>query len=263
MIGQKELQDKLNKLTLDTFPRSLILCGDRGCGKNLFTDEIAGKLHLNVEDITDNLSIELIDEIYTRVEPKIYTVDATKISVKDQNAILKFLEEPLKNSYIVLHIVNKNQLLNTILNRCQVWSFKPYTDCELRQICKTIVDPSFLTYAKTPGRLNVVMSQDITAIDSLCKKIITSVRIANTANVLSISDKLAYKCEQDKFDIDLFVDVLKTNVLTHLIETNRDSSTYFLFNLVKELKENLLIPNINKQYLIENFLITLKIGCNT
>ena len=35
MIGQQELVNKFNSYTLETLPHTILLLGDRGCGKHL------------------------------------------------------------------------------------------------------------------------------------------------------------------------------------------------------------------------------------
>ena len=47
------------------------------------------------------------------------------------NAILKFIEEPTKNTYGFLLATNKDNLLPTILSRCQILNFKPANFLEL------------------------------------------------------------------------------------------------------------------------------------
>ena len=49
-----------------------------------------------------------------------------KISVKSQNTILKFLEEPTSNCIIILLVENLSSLLDTVINRCQVFELEKY-----------------------------------------------------------------------------------------------------------------------------------------
>ena len=62
--------------------------------------------------------------------------------------MLKFIEEPLKNSYIIILAESTNQLLPTIYNRCQVMTFAPYSIDELRNFTQ---DELVLSVARTPG----------------------------------------------------------------------------------------------------------------
>ncbi len=50
---------------------------------------------------------------------------AEKFTVEAANSILKILEEPVKKRFFILTVVNKNQLLPTILSRCVCFKIKP------------------------------------------------------------------------------------------------------------------------------------------
>ena len=41
MIGQKRLLNVIDNYTIDTFPRSVILIGDQGCGKHTLVNYIS------------------------------------------------------------------------------------------------------------------------------------------------------------------------------------------------------------------------------
>ena len=55
--NQRKLNAILENLTMSTLPRSLILLGDRGCGKHTLVKELSEKLSLEVVDITDSLTL--------------------------------------------------------------------------------------------------------------------------------------------------------------------------------------------------------------
>lgn len=56
---------------------------------------------------------------------KIYIInEAEKLNEVSANSILKFLEEPEENIVAILVTNNSNQLLNTIVSRCQILSLK-------------------------------------------------------------------------------------------------------------------------------------------
>ena len=116
--GQETILNRISRLNLDTFPRTLMLLGESGSGKHSIVNIIQNTFNLRSEDITEKISLDLLDEIYRRVEPYIYIISINSISIKEENTILKFLEEPLKNSYIILLADCKDGILPTILNRC-------------------------------------------------------------------------------------------------------------------------------------------------
>ena len=136
IIGQDKLLNYIDSKRRDTFPRSLILLGESGCGKSTVINYISDKLNLPLIDITDNINIDFITSLYEKPEPYIYTIKASNITIKEQNALLKFIEEPLKNSYVIIEVENLNQILATVYNRCQVLKFVPYSKKILQNLAK-------------------------------------------------------------------------------------------------------------------------------
>lgn len=58
-------------------------------------------------------------------DKKVYIINkAEKLNVSSSNSLLKFLEEPEEGIIAILLTENKNQLLNTIISRCQNLSLK-------------------------------------------------------------------------------------------------------------------------------------------
>lgn len=77
------------------------------------------KKSIGVDDIRD-----VINEVYTKPyegDRKVIIIkNSDIITVQGQNAILKTLEEPSKDTTIILTVENINLLLDTIISRCQV-----------------------------------------------------------------------------------------------------------------------------------------------
>ena len=89
MIGQKKLIEKINNCTIDSFPHSLILVGEEGCGKHTVIKYIADKFSFPVFDITENLDLETIEDISLSTSPVIYIINGDKINERQENVILK------------------------------------------------------------------------------------------------------------------------------------------------------------------------------
>ena len=256
MVGQVNLQQKIDKyINTDSLPRTLLLEGTEGCGKHLLASIIAEKMNLDLQDITDSLNLETIEEITLKATPHVYLIDSTKISVKEQNIILKFLEEPLKNSYIVILTDNKSKLLNTVLNRCICLTFEKYSEEELSTFLKPKVTLSQVPYVDTPGRLIRFQELPIQAMEQLATKIFTSIGVANYSNVLTIPTKLNFKDNVELFDCDVFFYIM-INVANTLYKSN--VIPFVVYQLTDEFYNDCSIPHINKLQLFESFLISLK-----
>lgn len=67
-----------------------------------------------------NLKAKLKLKPYLAQEKIAIISSAEKLTLPAQHALLKTLEEPTKNTYLILEIENPNQLLDTIRSRCQI-----------------------------------------------------------------------------------------------------------------------------------------------
>jgi len=245
MIGQEILEEKLNTLTLSNLPHTLMLLGDSGCGKRTYLAQISEKLRVPIVDITNSISLETITDIQTSSTVAIYFIDCNKITEKQQNALLKLLEEPVNNVYLVLLCENKSYLLETVINRCVIWEFKPYTRRVLSHFTE---DDNLLYICTTPGQIIKYKDEPINEMINLCRNIFGSIGRACYANVLVLPDKLSYK-DEEGYNADLFFRLLNEVCAKECIK---------FYKLTNQLLNDSKIPNIDKKKLFENFLFKLK-----
>ena len=255
MVGQSKLLNRLDNLTLDNMPRSLLLLGEKGCGKHLYLDLISKKLSLAKLDITDTLSFDYILEIYSRTTPSIYYIDIDKFTEKKQNVILKLLEEPPVNAYIVLLASDKSLLLGTIINRCIVFEFERYSISELSSFIESGDDKSLICEVlTTPGQILSSNIDNIKALQDLCYKIVDKLEIASYYNSLSIANKFNYKDEYDKFDIKTFFNMMNHVLLERYKESSNDKIITYLKKTV-EFKRRFEQDNrLDREKLFENYI---------
>lgn len=253
IIGQNNIIEYIDNKTRDTFPRSLILLGAYGCGKHTTVNYIKDKLNLPLINITDQLSLDFILSLYQKPEPYLYLIEGNQITIKEQNMILKFIEEPLKNAYIIIIAESSNQLLPTVYNRCQVLRFVPYS----KEILKSFSDDELiLKIADTPGEVKDLNNNKLSDILELTDKIVNKIGAANLPNVLTISDKLAYKDEKNKFPIQSFSKVLNYSLIEKI---RKDSNPVYIqmYKLVNEWNIKRKAPTISQKFLFENLLLKL------
>jgi len=255
VVGQQKLVNKFNSYTLTTLPHSIILLGDIGCGKHLLVNELATRLNVNVIDISKNISLDLLDEISNLATPTFYIIDASSLTERNQNALLKFLEEPSVYAYIFILTTSKAILLNTILNRCIIFKFETYTKSELRNFLND-EDELILSICTTPGQVMSLHADNLKELQTLCNTIITKMSTANYQNTLSIVKKMNLKDEFDKFDINIFFNVL-LNELLYLYTNTVDIKLYNMYLLVLKYRDRLTDSRLNKELFLENFLTSL------
>ena len=259
---QERLYNRVDKSTIDTFPRTLMLLGEFGCGKHTLVNYIANKFKFEVEDISDNITLELLDDISTRPIPKIYIIESDKLNTRNENVILKFLEEPMKNAYIILLVERKEYIIQTVVNRCQVWEFEGYPIGYL----DTLIPEShpnraeLLLVANTPGKVQKYQSYPISDMIDLANRMFLNMCRANIANALTLGRHLAFKNEKDKFDFNLFCDILVITLHKLIMENKLEWYTdwFAVYSLTSELNHDKYIHNVDKKALFDKYIITLK-----
>lgn len=120
------------KLQIDTFLKQpshgMLLIGEAGIGKYFVATWLAAQLSSETitlvppEDKT-TITIEQIRELYaitkTGSSLTIIIKDAQNMGIEAQNAFLKLLEEPPKNTAFILTANSPSDVLQTIRSRCQ------------------------------------------------------------------------------------------------------------------------------------------------
>jgi DNA polymerase III delta prime subunit len=248
MIGQKRLVSRLMSYNISSFPHSCAFIGPKGCGKHMLARDVASHLGLSLDDISDKISLDTIDEIYTTAGTYMYLVDMTSMMERQQNIILKFLEEPLNNTYIIILAEGKSCLIPTVANRCVEFEFEPYTKDELKQFLPKDSSDEILDLCQTPGQVVQASHQDIKALKELCLSVVTKMNKACYPNALSIAKKLNYKDEYDKYDVTMFLNTLTNTILEHIKSPERSVSDIEMMRSVSKCKRELEEdPRLNKE----------------
>lgn len=258
IFGLDYLTSKFDSYTLDTLPHSILIIGKEGSGKHVISNYLSDKFNLNLLDISDDLSDELIDNIYRDVSPRFYLVDLRKITEKEQNILLKLFEEPSANAYIILLANSTFSVLPTILNRGQIFNINIYDKATLMEFAKekdVKVDMRYFgNVIETPGDIKKLYSSNVSmdTITDLTNKIINKINIASYANTLTIVNKLNFKDEYDKIDVDFFLKTLYYNSAEECIKGN--DKAYTIYSNVGETLRKLTDTRLNKRILVTHML---------
>lgn len=262
ILGQDNLMNKIRSKTLDTFPRSLILNGEKGSGKHLISNFISEHLDIPLIDITESISVEMLQDINEKPYPCLYLVDSDskKFSIRQQNAILKFLEEPLLNAYIIVLCENIDTLIETIKNRCQVWNILPYSKEILARFIETSDNNLILSIARTPGRVKEIKAINLSDIFDLCYKLIDKISVASYPNTLSISNKISFD-DAGPIPLYLFIECL----LYSISERQKQGMMVpkYFYDLTLQLNREYKIKNLDRKYIFERFLTNLWQGAHS
>ena len=249
LIGQDSVLNTLIKrIEENSLPQSILLSGPAGSGKHSLVNILKDKMQLEVVDITDSIDYDFILSLYLSTRKYIYQIDTDSLSVKNQNEILKFLEEPPSNCYIFLVCNNLSNVIDTVVNRCTVVRLNEYTEDKLQCFIKND-KKELLKYCNTPGQILKYIDQDIVSLESFANKIFDKIVIANHSNLFNIVNKFSWKDGEEGIDFSFFLNILKQISYT---------VNYDTFMLTDLLCKDCIIPNINKKYLFEKYLFDLK-----
>ena len=256
VIGQTKLMSIIDSYTTKTLPKALMLVGPAGCGKHAIARYISEKFDLDYVEIDESVSSADIEDFLYRTINTLYVIDLTKFSEKQQNTVLKFIEEPSRSVYVVLTACSEAGVLNTVLNRCTKYTFEPYSKQEVEQITGTAVNEKAFTIFKTPGKLLNMTDDSFSNVIELADKVVKNIHLANYANTLVISTKVNYKDLYNKVDFYLFFDAVEYLALEDF-KNNRTQQSFITFKITNQFKQYTTQSNLIKETLMLNYLTTL------
>jgi DNA polymerase III delta prime subunit len=260
MIGQVNLINKLKSYTIDNFPQTLLITGEKGSGKHsLVREVISPHLKLDIIDITDNISFEYILQIQLRVIPSIYLIEVSSLTEKEQNIILKLIEEPLSGSYLILLSNSKFDILPTIINRCVEYNMEKYSKEELSSFASYTKEETInfaMNVCTAPGQLLITNENTMDDIKDTTKKMATVLKDKSFYFTIFISKKIDYKDNSGKFDITVFLNSL-LYFLFEEYKDNKNEKALAIYYKTIEYKNRLQNQKLNRETLIQNFLTTI------
>lgn len=124
-----------------------LLCQQKGlsCGKCLACQKVNSLSHADLRIYPKNSKSILVDDIKDLIEniylspvesdKKVFVLkNFSNATIQAQNKLLKILEEPPKNAYIILGVSNSSKVLPTVMSRCKKMHLQPLDNNFIRQI---------------------------------------------------------------------------------------------------------------------------------
>jgi DNA polymerase-3 subunit gamma/tau len=277
VVGQdhakKTIQSALKSQSLS---HAYLFCGPRGTGKtslarilakglnceNLISDvepcnqcEIctsinAGKLVDLIEiDAASNRGIDEIRELREKIvfapsqaKTKVYIIDEVHMLTKEAfNALLKTLEEPPNHAYFVLATTEAHKIPETIISRCQQFSFSRINVADISRRLQEIADNEGATYEKDALDLIAKLSAGgLRDAIGLLEQMMTAGEV--TTEKVSISLGLTGSEHLEKFFQYLLErKALKAIELLSQIKAMGKSTPQFLREIISHFREQMLI----------------------
>jgi DNA polymerase III subunit gamma/tau len=168
VAGQEQVTRALSEQVQNGTPgHAYLFAGSRGLGKTSVARIFARELGASEKDIYEidaasNNSVEdirsLTENVYTlpfESPYKVYILDeAHMLSKAAWNAFLKTLEEPPSHSIFILATTELDRVPETVLSRCQVFTFKKPTREGLSKVVADVAKKE--GYAIEPGAADLV-----------------------------------------------------------------------------------------------------------
>lgn len=250
MVGQDKLVGHLFSQDIQYSPKTMLFLGEYGCGKHTLAKEYAERFGLEYMDVSEGLSADSIAEYQARPVPTLYLIDASSLTEKVQNSMLKFIEEPGDFAHIIIVCDNPEVLLPTIKNRCVQYKFEEYSRDTLREFVSPMaLDDEIdliLDSGSTPGQIMDVEPNRIKELDSLSTAFVDKLQDARFDNALS----LVAKC---KDNVLAFLN-LTIKKLYNKYMAGFDDSLLGMYELTKDYKNRLIrFPKLNAEQLMYNY----------
>lgn len=257
VVGQKIVVDALKtQLNTGAISHAYLFFGSRGTGKTSIARIFGTTLGISQADIYEidaasNRGIDDVRELRqaVRVGPlesshKLYIIDEVHMLTKEAfNALLKTLEEPPAHVIFILATTEIEKVPETIISRCQVYTFDLPTVTTLKEHMHTITEKEGFTLSGEIIEL-VAISGDGSFRDALgsLQKVLGSenpqkLTIEEVENMLHIPSRATvYKFVQAFFDNDK--DTIFS--ITHNIAHSNIQVPLFIKQVLDLLREILL-----------------------
>lgn len=187
--------------------------------------------------------------------------EADKMTISAANALLKTLEEPTDNSYIILTTEQRANLLATIVSRCQVIEIRPPVGAELLANMNQQVNDPFVNLSHFPELSDEKVAASYHAfIDNLQNYLCYHQNRAQLVAQLT-EQKHAYRWFE-KLIVDMMRDCWNwqsiDNSLTELAKAMNKDKLWQIYNCLQSANKQLqTLTQINKSFLTEKLLVDI------
>lgn len=259
MIGQRSNLEKIKKWRLNkSVPRYIIIEGAEGSGRLTLAKVVIKMLNATGIIVGNGINDvrEMIDNCYQNVSKTVYIFrDCDDMSIPAKNSLLKVVEEPPNNCYIIMTVRDINNMLDTLKSRASYIKMEPYGSIELKELTDNEL---FLNYLHTPGQILNANSQDLGKALEMTKEILVALfDLKSGTTILKVCTGLKAKPTDEKgLDCLLFFDVLVPNLIDSLYRFKICKPSAILRH-ISYCRRELNNKSINKKGSIEAMLIKI------
>lgn len=261
MIGQNNIRQQLSTLIENkTFPRFTILVGAKGSGKKTLCKWIAnnlGETVYKVEDVKVDTIRKLISDSYKVQTPIVYIIsDADNMSIAAKNALLKVTEEPPNNARFIMTLENTENTLETVRSRATIFNMDVYTPAEILEYSDNRFEKLDIVaeICETPGEVDTFFSMGADFF-LFVEKVVDNISEVSLANAFKIADMIAFKGEEDKYDLKLFLKAFQKICASRY----KEGTEYLVaVRVTSDILNDLRITGINKNALFDMWILNIR-----
>jgi hypothetical protein len=270
MIGQDNLLRSLDRLVENkSIPRFSIVIGERGSESEdvgVYTANKIGCQYVLLPDVKVDTIRDMIIQAYKQHQTMVYIIPhADDMSVNAKNALLKVTEEPPNKVYFVMCLEDLSNTLATIQSRGTVFRMDRCKPTDIEEYArslyvneKDIDETEIKLYGEicsTPGDVRMLTHYGANLFYEYVEHVADNLIEVSGSEMFSLFDKLAYKDEENKYDVRLFLKAFQAIYLERCRSTYKEGCTRncacSTIKCTSSALSDLRIKGINKQMLIE------------
>lgn len=258
MIGQQYLQMFFESSDL---PRFMIIVGVKGCGKKTIIKECLSKRFDTVYEVGTTIDairdVKEKAQLYAGIKTLYVIADADNMSINAKNALLKLLEEPPRDAYFVMTLMDEGNTLETILSRAIVIPMMPYMSSDIVEYVMTKCGKRVELLERLcscPGEVDALMD-NVEKFYEYVQKVVNNIDKVSGSNSFKIGANLNLGDDETKYDLGMFWRAFITECMARLHESTKYAKGVLVTD--KYLR-NLRQVGINKQMLFDNWLLEVR-----
>ena len=209
-----------------------LLCqqGTLSCGKCLACQKVNALSHADLRIYPKNGKSILVDDIKDLIEniylspvesdKKIFVLkNFSNATIQAQNKLLKILEEPPKNAFIILGVSNSSKVLPTVMSRCKKMMLQPLDSQFIRQVLRgmdsqKVENIVHISQGSLTKALDYSKDQNFQNIFATCLDTLKNMK--NSTQLISYTTKLSSNKEEFAVVINIFESIFRDIMLFRL-----------------------------------------------
>ncbi len=270
MIGQQKLIAQIDELiAVDKFPRFSIVVGERGMEHEDVARYVANKMNCTLIELLDvkvDTIRNMISQAYKLHARTVFSIPhADDMSINAKNAMLKVVEDAPNKAYFIMCLEDLSNTLATIQSRGIVFRMYEPKVSEIEDFARSLyvhkedIDEDVIKLygelCSTPGDVIYFTKHNIVDFYKYVEWVADNITKLDGAEVFKISDKLALKDEEDKYDCLLFLKALQLQFWEMCRSVSCSCS---IVRCIGRYAQDLKIKGINKGMLIDNMILEVR-----